>query len=91
MINATSASLGGKLPAIPVESIAKAEIVYDMMYGKEPTTFLLWAKQQGAQQISDGLGMLVEQAAESFYIWRNVKPQTQSVIKVIREKLKLEA
>lgn len=91
VINATSASLGGKLPAVPVESIANAEIVYDMMYGKEPTPFLLWAKQQGAQQISDGLGMLVEQAAESFYIWRNVKPQTQSVIKTIREKLKSEA
>ena len=87
VINATSASLGGELPAIPGETVANASMVYDMMYGKEPTAFLLWARQQGAQQVSDGLGMLVEQAAESFYIWRNVKPNTQPVIQLIRENL----
>lgn len=91
VINATSASLGGELPPIPASTIANAEIVYDMMYGKEPTVFLRWAQQQGASQISDGLGMLVEQAAESFYIWRNIRPDTQTVIKIIREKLKTES
>lgn len=91
VINATSASLGGELPPIPESSIAGAEIVYDMMYGKEPTPFLLWAQQLGAQQISDGLGMLVEQAAESFFIWRAIKPETNPVINSIREQLKSEA
>lgn len=91
VINATSASLGGELPPIPASTIANAEIVYDMMYGKEPTVFLRWAQQQGASHISDGLGMLVEQAAESFYIWRNIRPDTQTVIKIIREKLKTES
>lgn len=87
VVNATSASLGGELPPVPAETVAKAEIVYDMMYGNEPTPFLIWSKQKGARQISDGLGMLVEQAAESFYIWRSVKPDTQAVIKLIREQL----
>jgi shikimate dehydrogenase len=90
VINATSASLAGDLPPIPADCLANAAIVYDMMYGKNPTPFLVWAKQQGAEQISDGLGMLVEQAAESFFIWRNVKPETQSVIKSIRDKLSAE-
>ena len=88
VINATSASLKGELPPIPEKCVANTSIVYDMMYDKDPTPFLAWAKQQGALQISDGLGMLVEQAAESFFIWRNVKPQTQPVINKIRETLK---
>lgn len=91
VINATSASLGGELPAIPAETVGKACMVYDMMYGKELTPFLVWAQKQGAQQISDGLGMLVEQAAESFYIWRKVKPETQPVIQLIRENLKRDS
>lgn len=90
VINATSASLAGDLPPIPADCLANATIVYDMMYGKNLTPFLIWAKQQGAKQISDGLGMLVEQAAESFFIWRNVKPETLPVINSIREKLNNE-
>ncbi|WP_455376082.1 hypothetical protein, partial [Kaarinaea lacus] len=90
VINATSASLEGNLPAIPADCITNASIVYDMMYGKNPTPFLMWAKKMGAQQISDGLGMLVEQAAESFFIWRNVKPDTKDVIKKIRDKINTE-
>ena len=90
VINATSASLHGDVPPIPAKCVASARIVYDMMYGKDPTRFLVWAKQQGVQQVSDGLGMLVEQAAESFFIWRNIKPDTQPVIKKIRERINSE-
>ena len=84
VINATSASLQGDLPPLPASTITQSEIVYDMMYGSEPTLFLQWAQQHGASKISDGLGMLVEQAAESFLIWRDVKPDTAPVIKKIR-------
>jgi len=91
VINATAASLEGDLPPIPETCVANASIVYDMMYGKEPTLFMHWAKQHGAQQTSDGLGMLVEQAAESFFIWRNVKPETTPVIALIREKINQES
>lgn len=87
VINATSASLQGDLPPLPVSTIIHAEIIYDMMYGREPTLFLQWAQQQGAGNISDGLGMLVEQAAESFFIWRNVKPDTTPVIRKLRANL----
>ena len=87
VINATSASLTGELPPLPAGAVSKAEMIYDMMYGADPTPFLLWAQQQGAEKISDGLGMLVEQAAESFFIWRGVKPNTGPVIIAIRENL----
>lgn len=91
IINATAASLNDELPPIPDSSVANAEMVYDMMYGKQPTGFMLWAQQQGAAKTSDGLGMLVEQAAESFFIWREVKPETRPVINSIRESLFREA
>lgn len=87
VINATSASLQGDLPPLATSTIAHAEMVYDMMYGREPTLFLQWAQKNHAGHISDGLGMLVEQAAESFFIWRNVKPDTTSVIQQLRASL----
>ncbi|MGD8567055.1 MAG: shikimate dehydrogenase [Gammaproteobacteria bacterium] len=87
VINATSASLSGELPPIPASAVNQAEMVYDMMYAARPTAFLQWALQQGAKRISDGLGMLVEQAAESFFIWRNAKPETAMVIKSVRDSL----
>lgn len=87
IINGTSASLSGDLPPLPDNLLAENAVVYDMMYGAEPTVFMRWAKQQGATHIYDGLGMLVEQAAESFYLWRKKRPETQGVINKLREQL----
>ncbi len=90
IINATSASLTGEIPALPVDIITPKTACYDMVYGNTLTPFLRWAQQQGAAKVIDGLGMLVEQAAESFYIWRHVMPETQSVLQALRIKLNHE-
>jgi len=87
IINATSASLKGDLPPLPESVIGPKSICYDMMYSAENTSFVAWSKNK-AQLSVDGLGMLVEQAAESFFIWRGVRPDTQSVIAEIRRELK---
>ena len=94
IINGTSAGLQGQLPPLPETLIAReAEQVktacYDMMYGAKPTLFVQWAQQQGALA-SDGLGMLVEQAAESFALWRGVRPQTADTIQSLRAQLNIE-
>lgn len=89
VINGTSASLQGELPPLPDQLLAHQAVVYDMMYGGHPTPFMQWGTKQGASLSLDGLGMLVEQAAESFYIWRGVRPQTQPVIALIRRGLKV--
>lgn len=88
VINGTSASLHGELPPIPKDVIGINTHCYDMMYQKDLTPFLAWAKSLGAKSTIDGLGMLVEQAAVSFEIWRGVKPDTQPVITMIRNSLK---
>jgi shikimate dehydrogenase len=82
VINATSAGLTDTALPIPNTIFAKGCLAYDMMYGRE-TPFMKQARESGAQ-VADGLGMLVEQAAEAFYLWRGVRPETQSVIKKIR-------
>jgi len=87
IINGTSASLSGELPPLPENLFSKNACAYDMMYAKEPTVFMQWSKQQGAKLILDGLGMLVEQAAESFYIWRGVRPETRDVIRMIKSEI----
>ncbi len=87
VINGTSASLAGELPPLPERLFATQACAYDMMYGAEPTAFLKWAQQQGAEDCYDGLGMLVEQAAESFYIWRKKRPETRGVIEQLRSQL----
>lgn len=87
VINGTAASLAGELPPLPDHLLAQGAACYDMMYGKEPTVFNRWALVHGAVQAIDGLGMLVEQAAEAFQIWRGVKPDSQSVIAALRAKL----
>jgi len=84
IINGTSASLQGELPPLPDKLFAKNAWCYDMMYAKQATPFLTWGLQQGALQAIDGLGMLVEQAAESFFIWRGVRPNTAPIIQLLR-------
>src|SRR5258708_4550343 len=83
VINATSSSLQGELPVLPGDAFAAGALAYDMMYGRTPTPFLAFAAAQGAKT-SDGLGMLVEQAAESFLLWRGVRPATAPVITMLR-------
>ena len=83
VINATSASLKGELPPLPEHLFNPGALAYDMMYGTE-TTFMAWARAHGAATISDGLGMLVEQAAESFFLWRGVRPDTAPVMRMLR-------
>ena len=82
VINATSASLAGDAPAVPPSVIAKNTLAYDMVYGRD-TAFLQAARRAGARS-SDGLGMLVEQAAESFFVWRGVRPATRAVLASLR-------
>lgn len=85
VINGTSASLQGEVPPLPAEIFAPDAVAYDMMYGREPTAFQRWAGREGAARALDGLGMLVEQAAEAFYIWRGVRPETAGVIAALRD------
>lgn len=87
IINGTSASLHGELPALPSTIFKAGSCSYDMMYSAQATVFMQWSTDNGAAQVFDGLGMLVEQAAEAFYIWRGVKPETASVIQQIRDSL----
>ncbi|MYM40346.1 shikimate dehydrogenase [Duganella qianjiadongensis] len=86
IINATSASLSAELPPVAATVFAPGALALDMMYGAQPTVFLQFAAQHGAQ-LRDGLGMLVEQAAEAFSLWRGVQPATAAVLKTLREQL----
>lgn len=87
VINGTSASLKGDLPPLPNSIFKKNSCSYDMMYAAQATPFMQWSTENGASQVFDGLGMLVEQAAESFFIWRDVRPETATVIQTIRQQL----
>lgn len=87
IINGTAASLHGELPPLDAACLAPGTVCYDMMYGKADTPFMSWAKKGGASRVVDGLGMLVEQAAEAFFIWRGVRPATAEVINAVRESL----
>jgi len=84
IINGTAASLQGSVPKIPNNCLAKNASCYDMMYAQEDTPFVVWAKQHGALNALDGMGMLVEQAAESFYLWRGVRPDTAPVLEAMK-------
>lgn len=86
VVNGTSASLQGELPPLPPGVFAPGALAYDMMYGAAPTVFLRWADGAGART-RDGLGMLVEQAAEAFRLWRGVTPPTAPVLAALREEL----
>ena len=86
IINGTSTGLSDEMPALPSETVlAEGCCCYDMAYGKGPTPFLRWAAEQGARDARDGLGMLVEQAAESFYLWLGDYPDTQPVMADLRQ------
>ncbi len=87
IINGTSASLSGDLPPLPENLFSENACAYDMMYAAKPTPFMQWATKQGVKNCFDGLGMLVEQAAESFYIWRKKRPETQGVIEKLRKEI----
>ena len=80
VINATSASLSGEAPAVPASAFASGALAYDMMYGKGLTPFLTLAQGAGGARLADGVGMLVEQAAEAFAWWRGVRPDTRAVL-----------
>lgn len=84
IVNGTSSSLQGNLPEVDAAWLASGCCCYDMVYGDEDTAFTRWAREAGAATAADGLGMLVEQAAESFHIWRGVKPDTSPVIQWFR-------
>ena len=86
IINGTSTGLSNDMPALPSETVlAEGCCCYEMAYGKGPTPFMRWAVEQGARDARDGLGMLVEQAAESFYLWLGEYPDTQPVIADLRQ------
>lgn len=85
VINASSAGLSGDVPDLPPTLLTERSCCYDMIYGAEPTPFMRWAAHHAAWAVADGLGMLVEQAAQSFYIWRHVRPETRPVINQIRQ------
>ena len=87
VINATSASLSGASLPLPTGIYAPGSLAYDMMYGKGETPFLAQARMQGAVLLADGLGMLVEQAAEAFLVWRGVRPETALVLAGLRRQL----
>jgi shikimate dehydrogenase len=83
IINATSASLHGEVPLVPARIIAKHTICYDMAYGKGDTSFTRWAREHRARSAYKGWGMLVEQAAESFALWRGVRPDTRPILEAL--------
>lgn len=86
LINGTSASLSGNLPPLPEGLLTASSGCYDMMYGAQPTPFMVWGREHGAA-VADGLGMLVEQGAEAFYLWRGVRPDTTPVLAHLRAEL----
>lgn len=85
IINATSASLTGELPPLPKALLKTNGCCYDLAYANQPTAFVSWGQAQQARLSLDGLGMLVEQAAEAFFIWRGVRPETAPVIELLNQ------
>ena len=84
IINATSASLRGEVPPVPPGALGDNTLCYDCAYGEQDTVFVNWARAAGAARAVMGLGMLIEQAAESFLLWRGVRPDTAPVLKALR-------
>jgi shikimate dehydrogenase len=86
IVNATSASLQGSMPDLPPGLVNEDTICYDMAYGRGNTPFTMWGKSLYAARTSKGWGMLVEQAAESFHLWRGVRPDTAPVLEALQRK-----
>ncbi|HXZ59109.1 MAG TPA: shikimate dehydrogenase [Steroidobacteraceae bacterium] len=86
IINATSASLSGEMPPVPAAAVGRATVCYDLAYGRAATAFVEWARALGCAQALQGWGMLVEQAAESFRLWRGVRPPTAKVLAALKER-----
>ncbi len=84
VIHASAAGLTGETPPLPARIVTAATICYDMSYGRQESAFIRWARRTGAVHCHMGLGMLVEQAAESFQLWRGVRPQTAPVLAALR-------
>ena len=91
VINATAASLKQQLPPLPPGIVNTRSVCYDMAYGREDTVFLRWAQERGCTRTAMGLGMLVEQAAESFFGWRGIRPDTASVLAALKVELARES
>jgi shikimate dehydrogenase len=85
IINATSAGLQGEMPTLPVGLVGEESVCYDMAYGRGHTPFTLWAKSLHAARTTKGWGMLVEQAAESFLLWRGIRPATEPVLRALSQ------
>jgi shikimate dehydrogenase len=88
VINGTAASLAGELPPLPPTIVERTSFCYDMAYGRDDTPFVRWAHERGVARAVMGLGMLVEQAAESFHLWRGIRPDTASVLTALTAKLR---
>ena len=86
VINATSASLSGEIPPVPPSVVGPGTVCYDLAYGRAATAFVDWARARGCAQALQGWGMLVEQAAESFRLWRGIRPATAKVLAALRER-----
>lgn len=84
ILNATAASLQDTVPPVPTQAVAPTTLCYDMAYGKGDTAFTRWAKSVGAGRAETGWGMLVEQAAEAFHLWRGVRPDTKPVLEAVK-------
>ncbi len=91
VINATSASLSAELPPLPDGLLAEHGSCYDLAYANQPTAFVKWGHSQQAVHSLDGLGMLVEQAAEAFFIWRGIRPQTADIIALLNNERQIHA
>jgi shikimate dehydrogenase len=86
IINATSASLSGEMPPVPAGAVGRATVCYDLAYGRAATAFVDWGRAHGAARALQGWGMLVEQAAEAFRLWRGIRPATATVLAALKER-----